>query len=405
METLQIGFVSSTYHPIVGGAETYVYKNATTLAELGHDVTVVTRFTKQSPEDMKALLTGTEPGRSYVQDGATLHVLSAGPLRGQILKAAYRLHFYEATRPLAISLLDTVFGKQLQTILSDRDIIHYSGTGRELLGFCVARLCARQNIPLVVSSHMHIGSWGDGDIDFELYRRADRMVTATEHEKSFVVDHGLSPDTVDVVGQGVNVSGSGDGERFRTKHNIDGPLFLFLGRQVPKKGFPLLLRAAPLVWDVVPNAHFAFAGPPGDHPLSNYPDFFDDLLRDARVHNLGLISDEERENAYAACDIFCLPSAEESFGMAYLEAGYYGKPVVGLHIPVLEELVEETKSGLLTEQSPESIATALIRLLQDVSLRNELGQNGQQRAQKHTWPRIAQRLSSVYRSVLEDAER
>ena len=47
-----------------------------------------------------------------------------------------------------------------------------------------------------------------------------------------------------------------------------------------------------------------------------------------------------KDDAYAATEIVCVPSAHETFGLVYLEAYAFGKPVVGLRIPTIVEIIE-----------------------------------------------------------------
>jgi glycosyltransferase involved in cell wall biosynthesis len=204
---------------------------------------------------------------------------------------------------------------------------------------------------------------------------------------------------VQVLGHGVNVDGTGDGARFRAEHGIDGPLILYLGRKANYKGYPLLLQAAPQVWAHVPEAHFAFVGP-GAHDPNNG---LNRIRADDRVHDLDPVSNQGREDAYAACDIFCLPSQAEAFGLSYLEAWYYGKPVVGLTLPTLQELIGSVRGGLLTKPSPASVADALVRLLNTPTLRDRLGARGRKRAQQQTWEDVALRMRNTYQLLFESS--
>lgn len=397
---LHIGLVSTAYWPIIGGAEVYLHRLAGALVEQGHEVTVATRFTKGRPDHMRGVLTGTEGARQYRQAGVAVHVLAPAASRRWMLWPTYRLHYYTSTQSLARRLFRASLKRPLHEALATCDIVHYSGTGRELLGFCAAHTAERVGAPLFITSHMHVGAWGDGALDFQLYRQADRMIALTEYEKEVLIERGARPAAVRVLGHGVNVQGGGDGDAFRRRHQLgEAPVVLFLGRKAAYKGYGLLLEAAARVWQSVPEARFVFAGPavPEDERLSAQAAT---ALRDRRVVDLGRISDAEREDAYAACDVFCLPSEGEAFGLVYLEAWAYQRPVVALDIPTLRELVAGTGGGLLAQPQPASVAGVLVDLLQDESLRRRLGQNGGRRARKSTWKDVAARMSYLYHAAL-----
>jgi glycosyltransferase involved in cell wall biosynthesis len=109
------------------------------------------------------------------------------------------------------------------------------------------------------------------------------------------------------------------------------------------------------------------------------------------------ISEEEKQDALAACDVLCVPSEGESFGMVYYEAWAYKKPVVALDLPVLRESIGTIEGGILTDQQPESIAKALVNLLENAELRSRLGNNGFELAQKHDWPLALNSYMVAYR--------
>jgi glycosyltransferase involved in cell wall biosynthesis len=105
----------------------------------------------------------------------------------------------------------------------------------------------------------------------------------------------------------------------------------------------------------------------------------------ARILNLNDLTDEEKQDALAACDVLCVPSKGESFGMVYFEAWAYGKPVVGLDLPVLRETIKANEAGILVRERFDELADAVCQLLGDFQLRHEMGKNGRKAAQQHSW--------------------
>ena len=396
-----VALVGSTYPPIAGGVETYNRRVAQALAERGHTVTVATRYAAERPDGgMRGLLTRTAAPRVYEEDGVQVHVIGAQGARRALLWPTYRLQFHAPA--VAARLTEWGVGPSLQAALERCEVVHYSGTGRELLGFAALRAARRREVPFVVTSHLHADSWGDGPIDFRLYAQADRYIALTQEEKRYVVRGGVEERRVAVVGHGVNVSGHGDSARMRQRLGIEGPLVLYLGRKAAYKGFGRTLAAAPRVWKAVPEAHFVLAGPDEDDETAMLRKKHREVLRDPRVHELGFVSDEERDDLYAACTVYCQPSQAEAYGLVYLEAWAYGTPVVALDIPTLRELIAGAGGGLVTPEQPEAVAEALVRLLGDEALCNRLGEAGRERAEQSTWQRVADRLSEIYREARAD---
>jgi glycosyltransferase involved in cell wall biosynthesis len=82
---------------------------------------------------------------------------------------------------------------------------------------------------------------------------------------------------------------------------------------------------------------------------------------------------------YAHADVFALPSTGEGFGLVFLEAMAFAKPVVGVASGGTLDLIRDGKNGLLvppSKENPEALIYALDRLLRDQGLRGEMGRNG-----------------------------
>src|SRR5207248_10995934 len=94
----------------------------------------------------------------------------------------------------------------------------------------------------------------------------------------------------------------------------------------------------------------------------------------ARVQFTGAVSESELYQLYADSDIFCLPSRYESFGLVLLEAMMFGKPVVGVNVGGMPEIVVAGGNGFLAEPANvDSLAHNLRRLISSKSLRAEFG--------------------------------
>jgi glycosyltransferase involved in cell wall biosynthesis len=96
---------------------------------------------------------------------------------------------------------------------------------------------------------------------------------------------------------------------------------------------------------------------------------------------------------YRAADIFCLPSLQEGFGIAFLEAMASGLPIVACRSAAVPEVVPDGEAGLLVPpDDPKALARALIRLLSDPLLRRRMGEAGMRKAREHAWEEIARRF-------------
>ena len=120
---------------------------------------------------------------------------------------------------------------------------------------------------------------------------------------------------------------------------------------------------------------------------------------EACVLNLDDLSEGEKQDALAACDLLCVPSEGESFGMVYFEAWAYKKPVVALDLPVLRESIGCVEGGVIAESEPKSIAEVLIKMLSGPELCREMGNRGYELALQHDWPRALESYSIAYQNL------
>jgi glycosyltransferase involved in cell wall biosynthesis len=100
----------------------------------------------------------------------------------------------------------------------------------------------------------------------------------------------------------------------------------------------------------------------------------------ARVVFHGEVEDETLRGLYAACDIFVAPSRFESFGLIFVEAMMYAKPVIGCRAGGMPEIIIDGETGLLAEAGDAaSLIACMNALLADPALRARLGAAGRKR--------------------------
>jgi glycosyltransferase involved in cell wall biosynthesis len=113
--------------------------------------------------------------------------------------------------------------------------------------------------------------------------------------------------------------------------------------------------------------------------------------------------DPDLVDAYAACDVFVLPSLHEPFGIVVLEAWSARKPVIVSRVGGLQALVTDEHTGLFSD-STLSLSASLLRLHRDGALRETLAQNGQAKGREsYDWSRIHNQLENLYERAEERA--
>ncbi len=175
----------------------------------------------------------------------------------------------------------------------------------------------------------------------------------------------------------------------------DTVLVLFAGRIHPVKDPLTLLRA---VARVVKEGHMVKLFVAGDGPLSN-------AFR-LKVADLGLENVVAHfpyvtslHSLYSAADIFCLPSINEAFGLALLEAMDHFLPTVVSQSGALVEVVGD--AGFSFEPGNDlELSRKLTRLVLDPTLRRKLGTEGHDRVHEHfSLESMVEQYVSVYESL------
>lgn len=167
------------------------------------------------------------------------------------------------------------------------------------------------------------------------------------------------------------------------------------GRLVPVKGIDCLLRALPLVRVSLPSARLEIAGTGPGEPA----------LRD-EVHRLGLddcvrFLGWQDDIPFHRWNILAVPSYEEAFGLAALEAMAAGLPVVASAVGGLTELVADGKTGLLFPASDHHVlAENLVFLLGSPHTQQEMGVSAWARSKDFTTRHMCEEIERIYTQVL-----
>jgi len=278
-----------------------------------------------------------------------------------------------ASRPWLHGILEYLIrrtfrpGKLADQMIPRAKVIHYVGTGWDFFGFAMCQWARHTGARFTIWPALHPGTWGDDRIDLRLYQLADIVFCQSNYEIEHLASLGLPRNRTIYSILPPMCRTTGDGNRFRERFDLGGrKLVLFVGRRDAEKGYFTICEIWPHIVSHHPDAVLVLAGPgaPQTERLTN------------AICDLGIPDDETLADAFAAADVFCLPSANESFGLVYAEAWSYGKPVICGTAPASRELVQESGGGIVSDQSNGALAEALLSLLADENLRVQLGRSG-----------------------------
>lgn len=186
-------------------------------------------------------------------------------------------------------------------------------------------------------------------------------------------------------------------KRFHAIGPLD-PTVLFVGRMVVQKGPDILMRAIPAVLKFYPAAKFVFVG--DGHMKAEIGALANQLGVAHAVRILGSRMGKEVQDLFKACDVVCVPSRNEPFGIVILEAWAAIKPVVSTKRGGPAEFVWHGVNGLQVDDTPDSVAWGLGTILQDHGRIQWMGRNGRAAVEAaFSWDKIAEQTEEVYRSI------
>ena len=173
------------------------------------------------------------------------------------------------------------------------------------------------------------------------------------------------------------------------------PTILFVGRLIPRKGLNFLTEAAKQIIKEHHQTKFLIAG---NGPLKN------NLITHIKKTNLtknftilGDINEKTLPALYNCADIFALPSIQEGQGITLLEAQATAKPVVAFNVGGIPEAVLNQETGLLTKPDSNKLADAILKLLENKSLREKMGNKARKFVVNNfSWDICAKKMLKVY---------
>lgn len=410
---MRIGLTIRTFYPQSGGMQSHAESLIRKLEKAGHEVVIATRSVSHTPSFQDFFFFSESVSQEKI-NGLLVNVLRHSSSLNWLMWLVSKCIGRPATRQIGVKIVQMIFTPQLLDIF-DRDmrhpvdIIHHVGQAHELIGFAAAAAARRLNIPFVIQPTAHPGQWGDSSFDVSLYQQADRLLVHTEYEGNALKALGLNG-CYDTVGNGIEDCVEGDAQKFKDRYDLSDRIVLFLGRKTKDKGYDIVKQAMTYVHRQAPDVVLVCMGPDGTDPpsdLSSKPSL-GQVCKD--ILELGFGTKNDKHDALAACDLLCVPSEGESFGLVYMEAGRYATPSIARRLPVLEELLEREDAIVLAGKAygegnkvnltPEELGSSILALLNDCERRERIGLRAQQVSEQFTWDTVVTNFEAAYRAAI-----
>jgi glycosyltransferase involved in cell wall biosynthesis len=245
-----------------------------------------------------------------------------------------------------------------------------------------------------------------------IFRRCDGYVAISPALARAYRDAGLPEERLRLIPQGVDIERFAPAaDRAAVRRRLDlpaaGPLLVYAGSLIERKGIDVLLRSWQRLHDRRPQASLVLVGNdafPDDPGAAAFLAEQLSMLRGAAgeaVHRVGVRDDVA---AYLqAADVFVFPSRREGFGTVMIEAMACGLPCVVAALPDITDFIFDTPepSGMVVPQdSPEALAEAVEALLAEPDRARAIGEAARRRAvQRFSLERIADDYLTFYREL------
>ena len=197
---------------------------------------------------------------------------------------------------------------------------------------------------------------------------------------------------------------SGKAQNFRDEFGLGNEkIILCVASFNPQKNQLFLLESFKKIHKLRPDCKLAMIGTVYDQT------YYNEILAKIKDYNLensvilipNLPFDSETLlDAYAACDIFVLPSLYEPFGIVILEAWAAGKPVACSGTGGMKYFVRDNENALIFDKdSPEDAAEKISHIFDDEDQAARLVATGKVTAEKHSWEAVSRKLISLYEEL------
>lgn len=319
--------------------------------------------------------------------------------------------------------VNLTFGKSpLRNILKLRkaiqkikpDVVHVPSVIPD--GFYVVIATLSMNTPIVITSHgIDIVKIKEINYGYRLnpiyaliikavLRRCSKHVVVSDSMIPFAIEAGSSMDRLckihDIAPPAKSDISTQTIEKVRKKYNINNSkTILTLSGMRPIKGLDYLIKAMPIVLAKNPDTRLLMTC------RGEYEEHIRNLILKMGIHDnvdfIGFIEGKEKDVLMCICDVFCMPSLYESFGIAILDVMQYGTAVVASDTGGIIEIIENGKNGLLCKPKDHvQLAESINALLEDTELNRRIGAAGKSSMHRFDVKHICDEYISIYKEVV-----
>ncbi|MFA6410513.1 MAG: glycosyltransferase family 4 protein [Candidatus Buchananbacteria bacterium] len=293
------------------------------------------------------------------------------------------------------------------SIASRCDIIHCEIEPFAPLAYLLAKTLNKPYFVLVYGtfSIKPLKTWYLKHIYYQAYANATKVFSISYYTQERFLKEVPVAD-VEMISRGVDLEKFENFSGERQKSN-EQKIILSVGIVKRRKGYHISIPAVGLVAKKYPDLEYLIIGlRSNDEYFLELQQLIKDNNLEKKVKFLQDLTDEELIKLYYRANLFLLTSVNvkdrfEGLGMVHLEANAAGLPAIGTYDCGAQDAIKNGYNGLLVPQN-DIVATseAILKLLDNPALAQQLGQNGKELVKALTWEKVVEKIIRNYELVL-----
>lgn len=217
----------------------------------------------------------------------------------------------------------------------------------------------------------------------DFYKKVDGIFTMGKWLANELVEkYGIPANKVYHVGGGTNIDVT------KIDHSKkQGNKILFVGRDFERKNGPLVVEAFRQAKKIMPELELYIAGP------KNLP------YDESGIIKLGNVSYEKLADYFNLCDVFCMPSKLEAYGLVFVEALTFGLPCIGRDAYEMPFFIENERTGyLLEKESAEELSKLMLDCISNQQMKKNVISKRDFYINEYSWETVSKRLYNIIES-------
>lgn len=222
----------------------------------------------------------------------------------------------------------------------------------------------------------------------KFYENVDGILTMGKWLANELIEsYGISQKKVFHVGGGVNIDVS----------NIDfsqkeGNKILFVGRDFERKNGPLVVEAFKLAKKERPDLELYIAGPQNLKVCGG----------GQGIKLLGDVPSKDLAHYFNICDVFCMPSKFEAYGLVFIEALVFGLPCIGRDAYEMPYFIKDGETGyLLREESAYELSRLILMAIDNNEIKINVKNKNAYYLEEYSWDAVSRRIFNVLNNGLD----